>query len=137
MLFDGVCNLCNASIRFVIGRDPGSRFCFASLQSTLGRRLVAQYDLHDDLSTVILVEDSRAYTRSTAALRIARRLAGFWKALALLRVVPRPLRDRGYDWVARNRYRWFGRQDVCWRPEPRLAARFIDDDPEDSSGSAP
>jgi predicted DCC family thiol-disulfide oxidoreductase YuxK len=126
VLFDGVCNLCHASVLFVIDRDPAGRFAFASLQSDTGRRLLAAHGRDAaDLGTVVLVEDGRCFVRSTAALRIARRLSGAWPLLYLLIAVPRPIRDAVYAWVARNRYRWFGRSDACRIPSEDLASRFI------------
>lgn len=127
VLFDGVCNLCNASVRFILKRDPGGAFRFAALQSDAGRRLLAAHRLPEDaLSSVVVVADGRAYRESDAALRIARGLRGAWPALGALRVVPRVVRDAAYRLVARNRYRWFGRQDQCMLPTPELKARFLD-----------
>jgi predicted DCC family thiol-disulfide oxidoreductase YuxK len=129
VLFDGVCNLCNAAVNFAIDRDPTSRLRFASLQSPAGRALL------DGLgyaaapgapASIVLVEGGRFYERSTAALRIARHLSGPWSLLAALIVVPSPLRDLVYRWVAARRYRWFGRSDVCRVPTPELRARFIE-----------
>ena len=126
VLFDGVCNLCNASVLFVIDRDPGAHFAFAPLQSPEASRLLADRGYEAaTLSSVLLVEGGRVYQRSTAALRVARRLRGAWPLLSALAVVPRPIRDAVYDWIARNRYRWFGRQDGCRLPTPALAARFV------------
>ena len=126
VLFDGVCNLCNGSVQFIIRRDPAGRFRFASLQSEAGQALLRRHGLDpDDLSSVILVEDGRAYARSDAALRVARGLSGAWRAAGALRVVPRPLRDLVYGWVARNRYRWFGRREACMVPTPELRGRFL------------
>lgn len=127
MLFDGVCNLCNASVTFVIDRDARSVFRFAPLQSDVGRALVAECSLGGE-DSIVLVEDGRCYVRSEAALRIARRLDGAWPILSALRIVPRPLRDAAYRVIARNRYRWFGRQDACRLPTPDLRARFLDFD---------
>lgn len=127
VLFDGVCNLCNASVRFILRRDPHGRFRFAALQSDSGRRLLAEHGLPADaLSTVVVVADGRVYTRSDAALRIARGLAGGWPALGALRVVPRFLRDAAYRAVAASRYRVFGRRDECMLPTPELRARFLE-----------
>lgn len=127
ILFDGVCNLCNRSVRFVIDRDPEARFLFAHLQSGFAAGLLASLDGPADLTTVILVEEGRLYTRSTAALRIARGLSGPWRLAYVLIAVPRPIRDAVYGWIARNRYRWFGRTEACRIPTPDEAARFIDD----------
>lgn len=126
ILFDGVCNLCAWSVQFIIRRDPRGQFRFAALQSAAGQRLLAERGLAGpDLDSVVLIEGPRAYTRSGAALRIARRLTGLWPALAALLLVPRPLRDWAYSVVARNRYRWFGQQSECMLPTPELRARFL------------
>jgi predicted DCC family thiol-disulfide oxidoreductase YuxK len=125
ILFDGVCNLCHGSVRFIIDRDPHARFAFASLQSDVGRALLAEHGAAADLGSVVLVEDGVCHHRSTAALRIARRLSGAWPLLYALIVVPRPVRDAVYGWVARNRYRWFGRTDACRIPTPEHAHRFL------------
>ena len=126
LLFDGVCTLCSGSVRFVIERDPAGRFQFAPLQSEAARRLLerAPQPLPDSL---VLVEDGRLFTRSTAVLRIARGLRFPWPLAYVFVAVPRPVRDWVYDAVARNRYRWFGRRDVCMMPTPELRARFLDD----------
>lgn len=128
VLFDGVCNLCNASVNFLIDRDAEAVFRFAPLQSDLGQRLVADCDL-DSEDTIVLVEGGRCYTRSAAVLRVARRMDGAWPLLSVLLAVPRPLRDAVYRFVARNRYRWFGKQDACRLPTPDLRRRFLDYDP--------
>jgi predicted DCC family thiol-disulfide oxidoreductase YuxK len=127
VLFDGVCNLCNASVRFIAERDPHGRFRFAALQSDTGRRLLEEHGLDaGELSTVVVVADGRAYTRSDAALRVARGLGRGWPALGALRIVPRLVRDAAYGVVARNRYRWFGRKDECMIPTPEMRARFLE-----------
>jgi predicted DCC family thiol-disulfide oxidoreductase YuxK len=126
LLFDGVCTLCNGFVQFVIQRDPAGRFQFATLQSDAARRLLQAVPrpLPD---TLVLVENGRVFLRSTAALRVARGLKFPWPLAFVLVVVPRPLRDWVYDIVARNRYRWFGRRDVCMVPTPELRARFLSD----------
>lgn len=129
VFFDGVCNLCNGAVRFIIDRDPASQFRFASLQGEQARRLLADDRDSPELSTIVLIEDGKRYARSGAALRIARRLSGGWPLLYLFIAVPRPLRDVVYDWVARNRYRWFGRTDACHVPTPAERLRFVDDQP--------
>src|SRR6266550_905019 len=124
ILFDGVCNLCNGFVRFVIARDPAARFRFAALQSDSARRLLARLDgLGGNPDSVVLVDRGRVYTRSSAALRIARGLPFPWSLARALIVVPRPLRDWVYDRVARHRYRWFGRKDVGMMPTPDSRAR--------------
>jgi predicted DCC family thiol-disulfide oxidoreductase YuxK len=128
ILFDGVCNLCHASVNFIIDRDPKSRFRFAALQWPSGRALIKACGRDPDvLDTLVLVEDGRCYTRSTAALRIARHLPGAWPLLAVFLAVPKPLRDPIYRLISRRRYRWFGRQDACRVPTPDLQERFLDE----------
>lgn len=127
ILFDGVCNLCTGSVRFVIERDSRKQFRFASLQSPVAEKLLgAQARAGDRLESVVLVVGERTYRKSTAALLIARRLDGLWPLLSALRVIPRPLRDAVYDWIGRRRYRLFGKRDVCWKPQPELAERFLE-----------
>lgn len=127
ILFDGVCNLCNGLVRFLIRRDPDGRFRFAPLQSDVGQELLERFDLPTDtLETFVLVEDGECYTKSTAALRTARHLGGVYALLSYLRFVPRPLRDAVYDLVAASRYRVFGRKDRCMIPSPDVEDRFLD-----------
>lgn len=129
MLFDGVCNLCNGAVNFAIDRDPEARLRFASLQSPAARELLARLGHpmpSGDPESILLVERGRVYECSGAALRIARHLSGAWSLLAALLAVPWPLRDLVYRWVAANRYRWFGKADVCRVPTPELRARFIE-----------
>ena len=125
VLFDGVCNLCSASVQFIIERDKHGYFKFASLQSETGQALLKKHNLPtNSFASVIMVENGTLYTHSTAALRIARHLDGAWKALYGLIVVPKFIRDRVYSFVADNRYRWFGKEESCWLPTPDLKARF-------------
>lgn len=126
ILFDGVCNLCNGLVQFVIRRDRAGYFRFAALQSAEGQALLAAHGLPapTEPESIVLIENGRAYSHSGAVLRLARRLPG-WRWLAAFQVVPRPLRDAAYRWVARNRYRWFGRQEACLLPTPELQARFL------------
>jgi predicted DCC family thiol-disulfide oxidoreductase YuxK len=118
-----VCNLCTGSVQFVIERDSRKQFRFASLQSPVAERLLGR---RDDLESMVLLQDGKIYRKSTAALRIARRLDGLWPALAIFLGVPRFLRDAVYDAIGRRRYRMFGKRDVCWTPQPELAERFLD-----------
>lgn len=127
ILFDGVCNLCNGFVNFVFDRDPYGYFKVGSLQSAAATRYLAPFDTEADaLDTVILIEDGAVYTRSTAALRILRRLEAPWPLLYGLLIVPRPLRDWVYDAIAAQRYDWFGRRDRCRVPTPDLQDRFIE-----------
>jgi predicted DCC family thiol-disulfide oxidoreductase YuxK len=129
ILFDGVCNLCNGLVSFVIARDPAGRFQFAALQSDAARQLLGALTTIAPLpDSLVLVEDGRVFTRSAAALRVARGLRFPWPLAYGLVVVPRPLRDWVYDLVARNRYRWFGRRDLCLIPTPDVRVRFLGDD---------
>jgi predicted DCC family thiol-disulfide oxidoreductase YuxK len=124
LLFDGVCTLCNGFVQFVIEHDPAGRFQFAPLQSDAARRVLGVAPLPDSF---VLVEDSRLFTRSTAVLRVARRLRFPWPLAYVFVAVPRPVRDWLYDAVARNRYRWFGRREICMEPTPELQSRFLSD----------
>ena len=129
VLFDGLCNLCDATVHFIIDRDPSGQFVFAPIQSPTGQALTARFGLSGtDVNSVILVQGERYDIRSTAALEIARRLSGLWPLCYAFIVVPRPIRDWLYRWVARNRYRWFGMRDSCRLPTLRLAERFVDGD---------
>ena len=130
LLFDGVCNLCNSSVDFIVRHDPDGRVKFASLQSRTGRRLLRKGGLPADYdASLVLIEDDRFYTSSDAALRVARYLRAPWSWASVLRVFPRWLRDTVYRWVSRNRYDWFGKRDTCRLPTPEERDRFIDSDP--------
>jgi predicted DCC family thiol-disulfide oxidoreductase YuxK len=126
ILFDGVCNLCHGAVRFIVRRDPDARFRFAPLESELGKRLVKERAEHGPpADSILLIHGGKLYQRSEAALRIAAWLRAPWPAMELLRAIPRPLRDAAYDYVARNRYRWFGRKHACPDPDPEARDRFI------------
>lgn len=125
LLFDGVCNVCNATVLFIVDRDPGERFQFASLQSELGQRTLREHGLSSDLDTVVLVDGARAYVRSDAALQVARRLRRPWPMLYALAFLPRALRDTLYRWFASHRYAWFGKSEQCRIPTPELRRRML------------
>ena len=126
ILFDGVCNLCNRSVQFIIKRDTKKQFLFASLQSDAAKNILLQHNLKNyDPDTILLIEDAQLYQKSTAALRIARKLDGPWRLLYLLIFVPRFIRDYFYVIVANNRYRWFGKRDSCMVPGAALKERFL------------
>jgi predicted DCC family thiol-disulfide oxidoreductase YuxK len=128
LLFDGVCNLCNRTVQFVIDRDPAGVVRFAPLQSDAARRVLAARGRaapEGELDSVLLVEGARVYERSDAALRVARRLRGGWPLLYAFIVVPRSARDLVYRFVAKHRYRWFGRTEACRVPTPEVRARFL------------
>jgi predicted DCC family thiol-disulfide oxidoreductase YuxK len=127
ILFDGLCNLCAGSVRFVLERDPAGVFDFASLQTDAARALLSESGAPPDLpDSVVLVDGDGIHVRSEAALRIAARLRTPWPLLSVFRILPRALRDAAYDFVARHRYRWFGKRDACLVPTPALRARFLD-----------
>jgi len=127
LLFDGVCNLCNTFVQFVLKRDPKGIIRFASLQSDLGQQLLQHYNFPtDSLDTVVLIENGKLYSHSDVGLRVVRHLSGFWPILDIFRLVPRFLRDPFYNWIAANRYRWFGKQDHCLMPQPEWKERFLD-----------
>lgn len=123
VFFDGVCGLCNAFVDFVMARDRGGIFRFATLQGDTAAEKLGQD--RGDLRTVVLVEGPIHYHKSDAALRIIADLGGVWTAARLLLLLPRFLRDWGYDFVAANRYRWFGKKDSCRIPTPGERARFL------------
>jgi len=127
VLFDGGCNLCNRAVVFIIRRDRRAQFAFASLESGHARNILQQTGMDQEPNeTMYLVEEGRVYDRSTAALRIARRLGGGWPLLYGFIVLPRGLRDSLYRWIARNRIRWFGRRESCMVPAPEWKERFFE-----------
>jgi predicted DCC family thiol-disulfide oxidoreductase YuxK len=134
VLYDGVCNLCDAAVRFVLERDSRETLRFAALQGNFARALLARHGIPApaEPESILLFENGRVFSRSDAALRIARHLDFPWKLAAVFLLFPRRLRDFVYAWVARNRYRWFGKNDACLLPSPKWKDRFIDAD-EDSS----
>lgn len=127
ILFDGVCNLCNGFVQFVVNHDRSDRFMFGALQSSAAKLLLSGKDLDPaDLSTVLYLKGDRLLVRSSAALHIFKDLGGFWSLAYAFMIVPRPLRDMVYNWVARNRYRWFGKRESCMLPTPALRAKFLE-----------
>ncbi len=127
ILFDGVCNLCNSTINFVIKKDKRNIFKFATLQSETGQTLLNKLKI-DSLETdsIVLVDGEKSYVKSTAALKIARNLSGVYPLLYAFLILPKFIRDRIYDYVAKNRYKWFGKKDSCMLPTPELEAKFLD-----------
>jgi predicted DCC family thiol-disulfide oxidoreductase YuxK len=126
LLFDGICNLCNRMVRFIIKRDSNGKFKFASLQSEVGRQWLMRFDISgNELESFILIQGDKYYIKSTAALRMLRELGGIWKIVYIFIWFPRPLRDIFYDVVAKSRYKIFGKRDACMVPTPDLQARFL------------
>ncbi len=129
VLFDGVCKFCDGAIQFLLDHDRTGRLRFASLQSRPGQELLRQFGLPtDQLDSMVLIEGNRCWTRSTAALRLTRYLKLPWPVLSLLLLLPEFLRDAGYEWIAANRYRWFGKLNACRVPTPEVRQRFLDAD---------
>ncbi|MDQ0256498.1 putative DCC family thiol-disulfide oxidoreductase YuxK [Evansella vedderi] len=125
ILFDGICNFCNSSVQFIIKRDPKGIFKFASLQSDVGKKLLKEQGIPNDLDSFIYIEGDRYYFKSTAALRVCKKLSGPWNLLYPLIIVPRPIRNFVYDIIAKNRYRWFGKQKECMLPSEGIKKRFL------------
>lgn len=126
ILFDGVCNLCSASVQFILKRDKEKKFRFASLQSAYGQRLLMQFHLPTNtFNSFILYQDGKIYTRSTGALKIFQQLkGGKWVKAGWL--VPKFIRDFVYNLIAKNRYSWFGKKEKCWLPAEELKNRFLE-----------
>tara|TARA_B100000508_G_C11329772_1_gene213702 strand:- start:52 stop:462 length:411 start_codon:yes stop_codon:yes gene_type:complete len=126
ILFDGVCNLCNSSVNFVIKRDRKNIFKFAALQSEVGLELIEKYAIDSSKTdSIILIEDGKAYIKSTAALRVAKHLGGGYPLLYIFIVVPTFIRNWVYDYVAKNRYKWYGKKESCMIPTPELKEKFL------------
>jgi len=126
ILFDGVCNLCNRAVQFVIKRDKRNQFLFASLQSEEGKKILADNNFHDNkMNSFLVVENDRVYDRSTAVLRVSKKLKGLWPMLYGFIIVPKFIRDGVYGFIARNRYQWFGKKDECMIPTQELRAKFL------------
>lgn len=126
ILFDGVCNLCEGFVQFVIRRDPDAIFRFAPLQSEVGEELLAGCEWDSgQLDSVVLVENGQCYHKSSAVIRSAMYIGWPYRLIGPTRVLPRRLRDAAYDLVADRRYRWFGKKDQCMRPTPDIQSRFL------------
>lgn len=127
ILFDSVCNLCNGSVQFIVKKDPERYFQFASLQGITGRKLLNQFGIDRKINSLVLIENEKVYTKSSAALRISLHLKWPWKMVSVLRFIPSIFRDFLYDKVAKNRYRWFGKNESCMLSISADAKdRFID-----------
>ncbi|OGU54623.1 MAG: thiol-disulfide oxidoreductase [Ignavibacteria bacterium RBG_13_36_8] len=126
ILFDGVCNFCNASVNFVIKRDKNRIFRYAALQSAAGQRLLEKYNLSCGVNdTFILVEGKNIYQKSTASLRVLKSLPFLWKLMLSLFLIPTSLRDLIYNFIAGNRYKWFGKRAECMIPTPEVRNLFL------------
>ena len=126
ILFDGVCNFCNSAINFTIKRNNKANISFAPLQSETGQKLLKQYNLPvNDMESFVFIKNGVAYKQSTAALKVCRHLRGLWPLCYGLIIVPKFIRDGIYNWIARNRYKWFGKKESCMIPTPEIRARFL------------
>ncbi|MBB6444352.1 thiol-disulfide oxidoreductase DCC family protein [Bacillus benzoevorans] len=126
VLFDGDCHFCHSSVQFIIKRDSQELFYFASQQSEAGQELLKQYGVPEDIDSLVLIENGKAYIKSTAALRICRHLCSGWNFLYFFRCIPNPIRDAVYDFAAKNRYRWFSKKDSCPIPPDSIRTRFLE-----------
>lgn len=126
LLFDGVCNLCNSAVQFVIKRDKKKKFLYTSLQSKTGQKLLLKYGLNlSDFDSFILIENEKYFTKSTAALKVAKGLGGIWSMLYIFIIIPKFSRNAIYDFIAQNRYKWFGKRDECMLPSPEFKDLFL------------
>ena len=127
VLFDGVCNFCDSSVQFILKRDTKGIFKFASLQSEVGTQIIKQYEIPKDIESFVLIDDEKAYYKSTAALLLSKDLKWPWKAMYIFMIVPSPIRNIFYHVIANNRYKWFGKKESCRLPSPEVRSRFIHD----------
>ena len=128
ILFDGVCNFCNGMVNFVIKRDKSASLKFSTLQSGTGQNLLTAKNFQGpDLRSFVFIEKGELYTRSTAALKVCKYMNGLWPLMYGFIIVPKFIRDGIYNWIAKNRYRWFGKKEVCMVPTPELQSRFLND----------
>jgi predicted DCC family thiol-disulfide oxidoreductase YuxK len=126
ILFDGVCNFCNGAVNFVIKHDKKKQFRFAPLQSEAGQRALAQHQLsQEEFRSFVLIENGHVYQKSTATLRVLKYFPWYWQELQIFRIIPAFLRDAIYDFIARNRYKWFGRKESCMIPTDEVRNRFL------------
>ena len=126
ILFDGVCNLCNGAVNFVIKRDPRNVFKFTPLQEKQGVLLLKKHAVDSrKLDSIVLIENGNVYIKSSAALRIARKMSNLWPLFFVLLIIPSFIRDGVYDFIAKNRYKWFGKKEQCIIPTPGLKEKFL------------
>lgn len=126
LLFDGVCNLCDGFVQFIMKRDQSAKFRFAPLQSAAGQQLLEHFQLDsDEIDSVVLIDAGKSYIKSTAALRAGKCLGGLWRLPYVLVFIPAFIRNGVYDFIARNRYKWFGEKDACMIPTPEVRSRFL------------
>ncbi len=126
ILFDGVCNFCNASVNFIIAHDKKNHFKFAAIQSKIGEGLLKKYNIDESITdSAVLIENNKSYIKSAAVLRITKHLNGLYPLLYLLIIIPPFIRDGVYDFISRNRYKWFGKKESCMIPTDEMKSKFI------------
>jgi predicted DCC family thiol-disulfide oxidoreductase YuxK len=126
ILFDGVCNFCNSAVNFTLKRNTKANIFFAPLQSAAGQKLLQQHNLPaNSMESFVFIEKDKPYKQSTAALKVCKHLRGLWPLCYGLIIVPTFLRDGIYSWIAKNRYKWFGKKETCMIPTPQVKARFL------------
>ncbi len=126
ILFDGVCNLCNGAVTYIIKRDKKNVFKFAALQSEIGQQLISKFNIDTSkIDSIILIDGEKHYTKSSAALHIAKQLSGAYPLLFGFMVVPKFIRNSVYDYIAKNRYKWFGKKESCMIPTAELKSKFL------------
>jgi predicted DCC family thiol-disulfide oxidoreductase YuxK len=126
VLFDGLCNLCNRSVQFIIRHDKRNKFVFASLQSEVAQKLLSEIHVNASLETIVLIKGNKHFEKSDAVLEIAKNLSGVWPVLYVFKIIPRVARDIIYDSVAKRRYAWFGKHNSCISPSPEISVKFLD-----------
>jgi predicted DCC family thiol-disulfide oxidoreductase YuxK len=127
ILFDGVCNFCDGAINFVLKQDRKDIFRFAPLQSEAGQKILHQYKLPvKDFESFVLIDDEKVFKKSAASLKVMNKLPWYWKAFQIFCIIPGFIRNAVYDFIARNRYKWFGKKEVCMIPTPEMRSRFLD-----------
>lgn len=127
VLFDGVCNLCSSSVQFILKRDKKDQFLFGSLQGNYGQQVLKKYEMpQNEFNSFMLLEGEKLYTKSSGALRMLKHLGSAWSLLFAFIIVPKFIRDAVYNFVATNRYKWFGKKEECWLPKPEWKKKFLD-----------
>jgi predicted DCC family thiol-disulfide oxidoreductase YuxK len=126
ILFDGVCNFCDSAVNFVLKQDKKGIFRFAPLQSEAGQKLLQQFNLSTkDFDSFVLIDKGKVYKKSSASLQVMNKLPWYWKEVQIFRIIPAIFRDAIYDFIAKNRYKWFGKKDQCMVPTPEIRSRFL------------
>ena len=126
LLFDGYCNLCSSTVQYILNHEKDSAISFASLQSDKGIELLNYYNINTaDVDSIVFIESEKAYIKSTAALKISKHLKGLFPAMQVFLIVPPFIRNAVYDFIAKNRYKWYGKSDTCMFPPTNVSHRFL------------